>query len=404
MPPPMPIPNKGTDNIVTILILGSDSIDQKYIQRTDVMVGLAINRTQGTVSMLAFPRDTYVYVPDDGEMMKVNSVMGAMAGKHGPGTGWGYLHKAMIYNFGLDFDYYARINFTGFQKVVDALGGLDITVDCAVQANKLKSPELDPQDPANWEVYTMNIGLHHFDPYTALWYVRTRGSTGDVDRGRREMETLRAIWQQTKRQGLITKIAELWPSVSALIETNLTLQDALSFVPMMLSMDVGGVQRIEVQEDVDVKRWLTSDIKTFVWIPQRDNWIRIIQNFLTPPTRNRLGKDPVSVDMAISPGMADYKPVVMDRLAWEGYKINLIDPTTLDERDSTRIIDYTGGALPGELETLRQIFRVPRTNIISQPDASASSNFRVELGRRYISSCLYRLPDVAPVSTATPKP
>jgi LCP family protein required for cell wall assembly len=118
-----------------------------------------------------------------------------------PGEGGKLVTETIQYDFGITVNFYAHLNFYGFQQVIAQLGGLDVSVDCAIQGHRLKSPELDAFKADSYELYTLPIGYHHLDPYMALWYVRSRGNSNDIDRGRRQMDVLRAIWHQAKRRG-----------------------------------------------------------------------------------------------------------------------------------------------------------------------------------------------------------
>lgn len=386
---PTPVPNG--DDIVTVLLLGSDTITEGAAARTDVIIVVAINRTAGSVSMLHFPRDLYVYAPN-WTMTKINTVFNQGNHMYGPGGGAKLMKETMLYNFGLKIDFYARVDFVKFQDIIFKLGGLEITVDCAMQGHKLKSPDLEYDDPESWELYTINIGVHKLDPYSALWYVRARGSSSDLDRGRRQMEVLRAIWRQARNAGLIEQLTGLWPEFQKIVETDMQLTDLLGLVPMALSLDLTAVQRINVLQGVQLEQWYTSDAGQFAWLPLRDGWQKAIQNLLLPPPRNRLGGDNPTVEIGAALPVQGYDRVAADRLSWEGFNVKLIGMEGLVNRTNTVIIDYTGGSKPTSLEALRRLLRVPKGNVLSQPDPNATVDFRVEMGRDYGQSCLLAIP------------
>src|SRR5690606_10452392 len=85
-----------------------------------------------SVAMLPLPRDLYVYIPG-WTMQRLN-----LAYIHGEAVGWmnggfGLLRQTLLYNFGINVHYYAMVNLTGFKAIVDAVGGVELAVDCAIE-------------------------------------------------------------------------------------------------------------------------------------------------------------------------------------------------------------------------------------------------------------------------------
>jgi LCP family protein required for cell wall assembly len=392
-PPPLPIPPPvamipvDNDAIENILLLGSDSADN-YYRRTDVMILVSINKQAQTVALWHIPRATWVYIPNY-TMDLINTVYTRGASGEVPGGGLGLLQETFRYNFGIELDHYARVNFTGFTRLIEALGGLTISVDCAIQDWRLKEPELDPTVEENWEYYTLPVGRHRLSPYMTLWYVRSRKTTSDLDRGRRQMDVLRAMWQQMRSEGTLAQIDALWPYVSAIVDTDMTLTDVLDLVPLATSLDLSHVARYGGEIGVQYERVFTPDNGREVLIPLRKQLIPMLTDFLTPPTANRLGRSTVTIDVADASyygiGLAQ---VAADRLAWEGFAARPLDGVADIRRDLTVIYDYTGQAKGSPLPILEQLLRVDGKQVIRQPDPNRTVDFRVEIGSEY-HLCVY---------------
>ena len=129
----MPTLDRHGDDLLNILLLGNDGeITNDGFLRTDTMIVVSINRTAGTVAMLSLPRDLYVYIPG-WTMQRLN--LAYIHGQAGgwPGGGFGLLRQTLLYNFGINVHYYAMVNLTGFKAIVDAVGGVDLAVDCAIE-------------------------------------------------------------------------------------------------------------------------------------------------------------------------------------------------------------------------------------------------------------------------------
>jgi len=78
---------------------------------------------------------------------------------------------------------------------------------------------------------------------------------------------------------------------------------------------------------------------------------------------------------------------------------------TISNRDQTIVYDYTGNAKPSSREALRQALRIDKSAIVDKPDPNRTVDFRVEMGRDYGRSCLYKLPpEYQDGGTATPHP
>jgi LCP family protein required for cell wall assembly len=173
----------GEYDILNILLLGSDQRPNDPSYRTDTLIVVSVNRTTNTVNLLSIPRDLYLYIPGYG-MDRINtaSIRGDIARWQGRGAG--LIAYTVQYNLGIRIDRYARVNFDGFKQIVDALGGIDVAVDCPLTDYRLASPKLDPNNLSSYQRFTLPIGYHHMDGSLALWFARSRETTSDFDRNR----------------------------------------------------------------------------------------------------------------------------------------------------------------------------------------------------------------------------
>jgi len=342
----------------------------------------------GSVAMWHVPRDLIVYIPNH-TMDRINVAYALGESSGYPGGGFGLMKEAILYNFGIEIDHYARVDFDDFQRIVQELGGLEVSVDCAIRDWRLIDPELDPSLEESWEQYTLPIGRQTLDPYMALWYVRSRVTTSDLDRGRRQMDTLRAMWYQAREQGLFTQVTQLWPEAVQVVETDMTLTDVLSFVPLAVSLDMSNIARYSGERGVHFVPFLTPDDGRDVVLPDREKLLMLIEDFLTPPTSNRLGRGAVRVDVVdASLWNIGFDLVATDRLAWEGYAARRVQDSSVVARELTIIYDYTGQSKGSALEDLKRVLRVSDAQIVSEPDPNRAVDFRVEIGRAY-NACVY---------------
>jgi LCP family protein required for cell wall assembly len=213
VPPPVGILGHPV-NQVNILLLGSDQRPNDSGFRTDTIQLLTINPSEGTVKLTAFPRDLYVYIPGY-TMQRINTAFG-----------WGgfeALADTMEYNFGVRPDYYVLIRFDAFQEGVDSLGGLTVSV------GKDFCDHMD--DFGN---FCVSASDYWMNGRTALWYVRARYSTSDLDRGRRQQEVLEAAFRSVVSLNGLSRVPELYDIYKQNITTNVDLHLITYLLPVAL--------------------------------------------------------------------------------------------------------------------------------------------------------------------------
>jgi anionic cell wall polymer biosynthesis LytR-Cps2A-Psr (LCP) family protein len=112
------------------------------------------------------------------------------------------------------------INFWSFTEVVDSLGGIDVYA----------SKPLSEYNAQGW--FTFPAGLNHMDGDTALYYTRSRKSTSDFDRNRRQQEVVIAIIDKLISLYTIPKIPELYKIYVDNVTTNIKLNDIIPLIPV----------------------------------------------------------------------------------------------------------------------------------------------------------------------------
>jgi LCP family protein required for cell wall assembly len=391
---PIPVP----EGVVNIMLLGSDKRPNDSGYRTDTIIIVSINREEGTVSLLSIPRDMYVYIPG-WTMNRINTADSYGNASGWPGGGPGMLKETLLYNFGIQVHYYARVDFDGFKQIVDTLGGIEVPVDCAMQDWRLKEPDLDIENPDNWERYTIPVGVHHMDGELALWYARSRLATSDYDRTRRQQQILRAIWAQGNRIGVLPKIPQLWNEFSEVVETDMGLGNILQLAPLGTELDTSRIRSYFM--GWAVTSWEVPDNGAHVLLPIPDEAQRLAALAVQPPAANYAEANTARVEVRNGTRVDRLDEVAADRLGWEGL---ITVPTGAADRNDyaeTVIYDFTGRQKASQRQTLQHILRVADGNVIVQPDPNRTIDYLVILGEDY-RSCTYNLPTPRP--TATPGP
>ncbi len=379
IPDVMPQVSVAGYDMTNIMLLGSDTTNPANSGRTDVIMIVSINRTEATVALLSIPRDLYVYIPDLG-MNRINTAYSLGEQIEG-GTGAQLLMKTIEYNLGLTVDRYARVDFIGFKQIVDALGGIQVPVDCAIQDWRLREPDLDPTIEDHWEMFTLPIGMQAMDGDLALWYVRSRRTSNDIDRGQRQQDVVRALWQHIRDLGLIGQMSELWPQLTTVVETDITLSDMLGLSSLIVTMNTNQVSSFNFRLNTDILDRQTDE-GARVLVPHREPIQELMQNFVTPPTKNQLFGDQFVVKITNATGEENLDKVMANRLVSAGF-LPVVTEEMTDVRQITRIIDYTGRTKGGGLGELQRLFRVGEGQIDQQPDAGRSHDYEVILGQSF---------------------
>ncbi len=387
IPTVVPTLDRHGDDLLNILLLGNDGelTDDGFI-RTDTMIVVSINRTAGTVAMLSLPRDLYVYIPG-WTMQRLN-----LAYIHGELVGWtdggfGLLRQTLLYNFGLNVHYYAMVNLTGFKAVVDAVGGVDLAVDCAIEDLPLKEAEVPNgayrADDAGH--YVLPVGYYSMTGAEALWYARSRESSTDFDRGRRQQQVLRAVWRKAKDTGLLNNVIQLWNEGSQYVQTNMTLEDVLGLVPLALSIDPSRIENFTLVRTYHTTPWQPPD-GSYVQLPNYEPIRQTLQDFYTPPTSNQLVADAPSIGVRNGTTNANWDRVAADRLGWGGFNaiaLGAADNTTYTD---TILIDHTGRSKGSRIGDIEQALNIQPQNVQSEPDPNRTYDYEVVIGSSY-NSC-----------------
>jgi LCP family protein required for cell wall assembly len=396
-PEPVALVDENGYDIRNYLLLGSDTFNTNNIGRTDVIVILSVNMTAGTVSMLSLPRDLYVYIPNY-RVYRINAAFSQGVQQEYPDGGAGMMAEVIRYNLGIEIDHYARVDFTRFQQIVDDLGGVDISVDCIIEDWRLKSPELDPNVEDNWEMFNLPVGVHRMDGGLALWYARSRRTTSDFDRGRRHQALLRALWRRIHTLNLVEQVADVYPQLLELVETDMTLDDMLALLPVASALDPSRIASYTLRMDIEVRSWLSPEGSNVLAI-NHDALRARLEQFYTPPTALQTREQHPTVEIINATGFTDLAQVAADRLAWDGFAPRILEASSPYLSD-TLIYDQTGGAKNSSLGLLQAILRVDDGHISVHPDPNRTADYRVVLGGNY-RTCNYNTAAPAPPTDNT---
>lgn len=197
-------------DLQTFLVMGVDSREGEW-GRSDSMVVASYKPREQRVAILSIPRDLWTYIPGHG-YDKINHAYAF----GGPALSVETVERLL----GLDIDHWVSIDFDGFVKVIDALGGVEVNPPKPLYY-------VDPADRRSGEgglVIDIKPGPQVMDGETALKYARFRNDPeGDVGRMRRQQEIIQAAMKKAASPAIFARASQLIPALYETIGTDMTV-------------------------------------------------------------------------------------------------------------------------------------------------------------------------------------
>ena len=227
---PVQIAVEDDDNLINIMLVGQDTSDMTTRSRSDSMILITINKERKTLTMTSFLRDMYVTIPEYyDQRLNVAYAVG----------GFEALYDSLEYNFGVKVNKGISVNFSSFRKVVDAVGGVDITLTGA-EAGHLN-------EKGGWG---LRKGENHLNGSAALAYARIRKLDGDFARTNRQRTVMTAILEKAKTLS-VSELYELVKILIPMVATDMTeaeiLTTAVELAPLLKDLTII-TQRIPIDD------------------------------------------------------------------------------------------------------------------------------------------------------------
>ena len=378
IPPPMPLlgdQDTASDHLLNILLIGSDQ-RAKGSFRTDTLIIASIRPPEQVVTLISIPRDLFVFIPG-WTMQRINTAYLHGETSKYPGGGAALLKDTILYNLGVRIDHLAIVNFVGFKAIVDTLGGIDLPLACAYTDWRVIDPEGDLENPNNWRLYTAGPGMVHMDGELALWYARSRLRSNDYDRGRRQQEVLRGMYTMAMKLNIIPRLPELFKQLDGMVQTDLSLEQILSLVPMALKLDASRIRSFYINNRL-VKAWWTPQ-GAQVLLPKRQALEALIQEAMSPLDAGEELRQRTLVEVQNANAGANWDVLAAERLHYAGFETSLSPPAG-DSKSKTRLYDLTGGYDPDQSASLLALFGLPADRLQGEANPGSGASYLLILG------------------------
>ena len=203
-------------HIVNIMLVGQDAREGESVQRSDTMMLVTFNLKTQTIHLTSLMRDQYVKIPGYGST-KLNH-----AYQYG---GMSLMNETLYNHFGIEVDGNFEVDFTGFEKIIDLLGGVEID---------LTQKEVDYLKEKGFK--NVKKGKNILEGESALWYARLRSIDTDYQRAERQRNVMMSLFEAYKELSY-PQMLSLLHEILPLLRTNMTMSEitnyALKLYPML---------------------------------------------------------------------------------------------------------------------------------------------------------------------------
>ena len=252
-PTQTPRPDWASDGRLDVLIVGGDAGPDRWSLRTDTMILVSVDVKTGRAAMFGIPRNLYnVPLPSrlarlfpNGAFPQMINALYVYADQRpalfpgGKSRGYLALGAAIEALTGVDLDGIAVADLRGFVKLVDALGGLNITI-----RKSLYDSHYPLEDGSGWiEVY-FKPGKYHLNGRMALAYARSRHQDSDYGRMHRQQEVLMALRNQVKPICLVARVGELAKIAKSSLWTNIPVKALPGLLELASRVDTRTIKRV----------------------------------------------------------------------------------------------------------------------------------------------------------------
>ncbi len=248
----LPIDENGFTNVV---LLGEGDNNHDGIDLTDtIMIASFDAKHTKSAVLLSIPRDTYVLSTEKMGKDRINSLYRnykislerkGTTKSEASAESLRQLSTEIGTLIGLPIHGAVKVNFSGFEEAIDAIGGIDVDVPSDLVDTEYPGPNY------TYQTFQIAQGPQHLDGATALKYARSRHSTSDFSRSGRQQQIIAAAAKKMKEGGLVKnvrKMTELLSIMSKNIESTFTTRELLSLASMGKAIDMQNIISMQLSD------------------------------------------------------------------------------------------------------------------------------------------------------------
>ncbi|MFP5343231.1 MAG: LCP family protein, partial [Candidatus Limnocylindria bacterium] len=354
---------------LNVLLIGAD--EQGGGHNTDTLIVVSVDPVTRQVAMFSLPRDTINVPIPPGPARSVwgrtysGKINAFFANNRNRADLWPGSDRTRGYNalkavlgelYDLDIRYFVEVNFEGFKKVVDAVGGVTINVQMPVVDDRF------PGSTGRTQRLYIPSGIQHMDGEQALRYARSRNTSTDFDRGARQQRVLLSLREQVDPQTLIPRLPELIDALKSAVRTDVPLDQIDELLGLASEVDTANIRTFVFAPPLYQKEVLSG-----YWTEPYVDLIRaaVADAFSSDPAdqalRETLASEGAGVWVLNGTGEASRGARVAGFLEWVGLAASAPRQTPEGAVPArTRIVAYNGieTRAPATIELLEAVFGV----------------------------------------------
>lgn len=274
-PNPVPPEEESRFDILILGIRGEDDLADGGLL-TDTMMLLSVDKATGRTSLVSLPRDLYIDMKGtltNGSIIDIKGKLNEVY-EHGYENQQGLTFTSQMISrlTGVHVDKAVLFDFKAFGEIVEALGGVDVYLDKPFS------------EPKQWGYpFSLPAGNNHLNGETALYYARSRYSSSDFDRARRQQQLMFAMKKRATELGFLAnpvKVSNLLTSLEGNLKTNIQLWEVGDMVALAKQVSTNPPKTSVLSTDNLL--YETHGIKgEYILLPKGDNFTLLRDYFKT---------------------------------------------------------------------------------------------------------------------------
>lgn len=378
---------------VNILFMGRGGDNHPGGLLTDSLMILSIDNKNHRVAMMNIPRDLYVPIKGHGQA-KINEAyadgyndyMAKNCTKKGSNSscrnnafiaGANSSRETVSEVFGIPVQYYISADFVGFEKLIDSLGGIDVSVDKAIY-----DPLYPDDSMQGFTTFSLKAGNQHLDGKTALKYARSRETTSDFDRSRRQQQILVSVKDQALKKGLLTNPVKMLDAINIAgdhLRTDLSPDEIKSLADLFKNIDRSKIVNQVLSTDSGGPLVSDSSSGTYYITTRKNNFDElkaIAKNIFDQEGQK---EEKAKIEILNGSKTTGSGGKLSTALADAGYTVVSVSQSK-EAYKSTVIYDYSNGAMP---ETVKFLKEGLSADVVKKSDPSKKVDISVVIGDDY---------------------
>lgn len=234
-----PAPTPALANNTNILLVGLDRRPGATRGgRPDTIIVASFSEAAGHVGLVSVPRDLYVDIPGYGSDRINATAAAALKLGQDPGE---LLERVVEATLEVPIANTVVIDLGGFERAIDAIGGVEVDVPCAIADNFI-----DSRQPNQRRALDVDTGWQHMNGTTAAMYVRSRHGRSDWSRARRQQAVLLGVKRRLLSVEGLTRAPALLDQLEKLISTDMSRAEILGLAARMLAVEPGNIHGLVI--------------------------------------------------------------------------------------------------------------------------------------------------------------